>query len=466
MDKKTEKGISAYKKTIGNGSGEGENTASHPKRAKKEKGKRKKTRGNKGKRKKQNEPTGFIKTAGGTTAGEPAEGRTPKAAGSSPGGPGTSAAASPPGGAGAPSPGAAPGGGKSPAAGVNIPGGGRTSSPAIQPGSIGGSSVEKAAKFLLLLGKDQAATIMKHLGVEEIEQLSHEIARIKKIDTEEANKILAEFGIIKEKGASIQGGAEVAKEMLNNAFGPEKAENVLKKAVPFQGNKPFDFLNEYEFQQILMILKHEPSSVLGVVLPYLEPDKASKIVEALTPETRKETVKYMAVPKKVDNEVLNRMENVIKEKIRTQGKVITEEVSGKDALANILRHVDPSAEKEILESLAHIDPDLSEQIRELMFTPDTVLQMYDQDLQKLLRDYADEEIALILKGKSEEIQAKMLSSVSERRRELIEEEMSLMGHVKRSDADKATKDFLRYMQTLAEEGKIRIFRRGEKDEFV
>lgn len=461
MDKKTEKGISAYKKTIGDRSGNTENKTSKQKTGKNEKGKRKKSRGNKGRRKKQTEPTGFIKTAG-----EPADGRTPTAAGSSPGGPGTSAAGSRPGGAGAPSPGAAPGGSKSQAAGGNIPGGRRTSSPGIQPGSIGGTSVEKAAKFLLLLGKDQAATIMKHLGVEEIEQLSHEIARIKKIDTEEANKILAEFGIIKEKGASIQGGTEVAKEMLHNAFGPEKAENVLKKAVPFQGNKPFDFLNEYEFQQILMILKSEPSSVLGVVLPYLEPDKASKIIEALTPETRKETVKYMAVPKKVDNEVLNRMENVIKEKIRTQGKMITEEVSGKDALANILRHVDPSAEREILESLAHIDPDLSEQIRELMFTPDTVLQMYDQDLQKLLRDYADEEIALILKGKSEEIQTKMLSSVSERRRELIEEEMSLMGHVKRSDADKATKDFLRYMQTLAEEGKIRIFRGGEKDEFV
>ena len=289
---------------------------------------------------------------------------------------------------------------------------------------------------------------------------------LKKSTPKKPNKILAEFGIIKEKGASIQGGAEVAKEMLHHAFGPEKAENVLKKAVPFQGNKPFDFLNEYEFQQILMILKHEPSSVLGVVLPYLEPNKASKIIEALTPETRKETVKYMAVPKKVDNEVLNRMENVIKEKIRTQGKVVTEEVSGKDALANILRHVDPSAEKEILESLAAADPNLSEQIRELMFTPDTVLQMYDQDLQKLLRDYADEEIALILKGKSEDIKAKMLSSVSERRRELIEEEMSVMGHVKRADVEKTTKDFLRYMQTLAEEGKIRIFRSGEKDEYV
>ena len=62
---------------------------------------------------------------------------------------------------------------------------------------------------------------MKHLGVEEIEQLSHEIARIKKIDTEEANKILAEFGIIKEKRETIQGGTEVAKEMLDNTFGPE-----------------------------------------------------------------------------------------------------------------------------------------------------------------------------------------------------------------------------------------------------
>ena len=328
------------------------------------------------------------------------------------------------------------------------------------------TGIDRASKFLMLLGKNDAAKVMRHLGKEEIDAVAKKIAETGRIDSEEASIILNEFGLIKEKGQTFLGGPDVAKDMLVSAFGRERGEQFFKRVVPHGGNKPFSFLDDYEFQQILMILKKEPPEILGIVLNYLEPATSSKILEALTSEQQKEVVKTIAVKRKIDSEVLLRMENVIKNKILKQGKVVTEEVDGKSILADILKHVNAATEQEILSDLDVVDPDLSEEIREKLFGIEAVLDLYDKDLQEVLRDYSDNELAFMLKGKRSEFQDKILTNISERRRELIEGEMSYLGEVKKKDVEKATKDFLRYLQTQVEEGKIRVFDTGKDEEYV
>ena len=317
-----------------------------------------------------------------------------------------------------------------------------------------GLGANRAAKFLMLLGRDDASNILKHLSPVEIERLLQEIVNTGAIDREEANGILADFGLRVQRGRSYHGGAEKAREMLIAAYGEEQGEKYFRKFVPHAAAKPFSFLNDYEFQQILMILKREPPSVLGVVLSYLEPGKAARIIESLSPTIRKQVIMHLAAEKKIDFEVLQRMEEVIKEKIRTQGRVVTEEVDGKSALAGILKHMGMGAERSILENLEKSDPELYADIKDRLFGEETLLHLDDRGLQEVLRDYGDSEIALILKGKPEEIRQKLLANVSERRRVLIEDESLHLGTVKRSDVEKATKEFLKYLQEQVLEGKL------------
>lgn len=317
-----------------------------------------------------------------------------------------------------------------------------------------GPGANRAAKFLMLLGKEDASNILKHLSPVEVERLLQEIVNTGAIDREEAKGILADFGLRVNKGHSYHGGAEKAREMLIAAYGEAQGEKYFRKFVPHAAAKPFSFLNDYEFQQILMILKREPPSVLGVVLSYLEPGKSARIIESLPPSTRKQVIMHLAAEKKIDFEVLERMEEVIKEKIRTQGRVVTEEIDGKSALAGILKNMGMGAERSILENLEKSDPELYADIKDRLFGEDTLLHLDDRGLQEVLRDYGDSEIALILKGKPEEIRLKLLANVSERRRVIIEDESLQLGTVKRADVEKATKEFLKYLQDQVLEGKL------------
>ncbi len=91
-------------------------------------------------------------------------------------------------------------------------------------------------------------------------------------------------------------------------------------------------------------------------------------------------------------------------------------MDGKSALTEILRYMDPAREQAIL---AELEPNTANQIRKMLYTIDVVFQLPDKDLQKVMRDYADRELALVLKGAEEKTRQRLLSSVSERRRELI-----------------------------------------------
>ncbi len=324
-----------------------------------------------------------------------------------------------------------------------------------------GGGVRKAAKLLLLLGKDQAVKVVQHLSPDEIEDLSREIARIKRIERVEAVKLLDEFGVLAKTVREPRGGLETARELLVAAFGEERGTELLKRAVPIEGERPFAFMDDLEDQQIILLLKDEPPPVQSVILRFLDPRKASAVVSFLSPDVRKEVLLRMARMDRIDPLVFSKMEEVLKERLRTQGTIVTEQIDGATALADILKHMDLAAEERILKEMSDADAVLSEQVKEKLFTIDVIFSIDDTDLQDILRDYSDQEIAVLIKGKPDPVRERFLSCVSQRRRDFIVEESAHLGSMKRSEVDKITKDFLDYLWKMESEKRLVIHRENE-----
>lgn len=321
--------------------------------------------------------------------------------------------------------------------------------------------IEKAAKFLLLLGQEEAAKVIRHMKPDEIDRVSRAIAAIERIDTIEANEILTEFGwLVKTKGGSIEGGAEIAQSMLAAAFGDDKARELIRKAVP-EASRPFQFLNDFDPKELVSLMRNESSEVMSVLLPYLEPRLASAVIVNLPDVARTEVVRRIARLEKVDPEVLRRMEDGIREKIRRLGHSATEEVDGRSALANILRHVDTDLEESILGHLEEENRDLSDSIREKLFTLDDILRVPDREVQKRLRDLSEREIALLLKGKSAAFRDKLFQNVSQTRRIIIQEEYEILGAQRREDVERGTRDFLAWFKKRWEDGDLSL--EGDED---
>lgn len=321
----------------------------------------------------------------------------------------------------------------------------------------------KAAQFLVLLGKEDASKVLKHLSEEEVTGIMREIAQTRDIGGEEAHQVLEEFGyLMKTRDLVARGGIDAARSILLATFGEEKADAMLARIRERTIPHPFAFLMDLEFEQLLLVLKDESPQVLAMILPHLAPAVAAKVVGSLPRDSQVIVARRIAAIEKIDPEILRRAEETLREKIRLQGTIVTQEIDGKTALANILSHMDTSREEDLIGSLGREDLTLADEIRKRMFSIDVVLKIRDIELQGVLRDYADQELVLILKGVPPAVKEKLLANVSTRRRELILDEVDVRGPVRRSDVDKAIGEFLDYLRAEVESGAITVARADDE----
>ncbi len=324
-----------------------------------------------------------------------------------------------------------------------------------------GSGARKAAKLLLLLGKDRAAEVLRHLSSEEVEAVTAEIAKIKHIEKPEAEKLLEEFGDITKRVSGVRGGYQVAKGILEKGLGEEEAERILRKVRPTGEETPFAFLLDLDYQQTMMLLRKEPPHIVTLVLSYLPSDKASKVLEAFPPEFQVQVVKRMAGLGRISPEALTTVEGKLRERLRTQGKVITEEVDGQEVLAEILKHMPISDGRDILGTLEQRYGEIAEQVRERLYSIDIVKEVSGFDLQNVLREWDDRELAVILKGVETEIEGRLYENISSRRRESISYEREHLGEMRRSEVEEVIKELIDDLRRRVEAGEI-VLERDEK----
>jgi flagellar motor switch protein FliG len=324
------------------------------------------------------------------------------------------------------------------------------------------SKIRRVAKFLILIGGDEAAGILSKLDVEQVEAISREIATIRGIPGGEAAEIFGEFRSLLSSsfgtlGAS-SGGVEAARCLLYAAFGPEKGMAFLNRALPETKENPFSFLEDFTGQQIALLVKEEFPATVALILSRLPSKLSAEVLGTIEPGRKMEIVKRIARQGQTDAEVLEQVAAALREKARRLGSSITADnqinLDGRNALAAILKQSDYSFGDRILQELDEEDPELSLELKERLHTLEDIIKAEDRPLQEKFRSMSDQDIAMLLKGKNAEFTDKVLSNVSTQRRIEIREEIRIMGPVPRRDVDEATRAFLAWFRQCREEGRI------------
>ncbi|MDR1862794.1 MAG: flagellar motor switch protein FliG [Treponema sp.] len=320
------------------------------------------------------------------------------------------------------------------------------------------SKYQRAARFLVLVGSDEAARILSQLDAEQVEAISKEIAGIKGITAAEGEEVLEEFSSLLASpyvysGSSL-GGVEAARRLLYAAFGPEKGESVLKKAVPAAVENLFDFLRDFSGEQLALFFKDESPAAEALVLSRL-PSKLSASALANTSAERKlEIVKRIARMGQVSPEVLERAAAALREKARHFERAETSELDGMGALTAILKSSDLSFGDRLLEELEEKDPALGRTLKERFYTLEDIAGAADRPIQEKLRAMSDRDIAILLKGGPEKFTAKILSNLSSGREGQVREEMEIMGKIPKIETEAAAREFLGWFRLNREEGRI------------
>lgn len=327
------------------------------------------------------------------------------------------------------------------------------------------SIYRRVAKFLVIVGIDEAAKILPHLTEEQTEKIIPEIASIQKITPEESASILEEFESLVEK-AREEGGLETARNILTKAYGSEKAEDMLKKSVKYPDGKPFDYLSDANAERIKVLIDGESDAVKSLVLSQIEPKKAAKVINLMDVDDKKKIVLRLAKMKPVAPEVLAEIDRSLHEKLLTQNTENSQNMDGRGVLAQILKRMNPSAENSIINTLSEQDPELGEDLRKRLFTEEDVIGSDDRFIQNYLHDMEDRDIAVLIYGKNDAFREKILSNVSKNRRRVILDEESMINHLTKSDSEKMTSSFYSVLRRAWENGDLRVSGRDEGEVYV
>ena len=286
----------------------------------------------------------------------------------------------------------------------------------------------KAAILCVSLGSAVAAEIFKHLPDELIEKLTVEMARLPEVQPEYAERVHQEvLETAYARGYITQGGVRYAREVLEHAYGEGRATEILARLANVIESTPFEFLRQTPPDQIVAFLGGEHSQTVALVVANLPTTElAAKVMQLIPPENQADVALRIAlmgqtppdVVKEVASVMEERLENVIQQEYNAAG--------GVQSLAEILNNSDRPTERNILEHLAEENPELADEVRALLFVFEDLLKLDDRSVQLVLKEVDAKDLALALRGASDEVKERIMANMSQRGAEMLREEMEFM----------------------------------------
>ena len=331
-----------------------------------------------------------------------------------------------------------------------------------KPGSLNGA--DRAAVFLLGIGEQSAAEVLKHLGPKEVHKVGEAMAGLKNISGQQAEEVITSFSQAISDVSSLSGGKEdYIRNVFVEALGDDKAQSVINRVLLGRNSKGVETLRWMEPRSVANVIKNEHAQVIAIVLSYLDSDHAAEVLKYLPEQVAKGAVLRISRLDTIHPSALAELDEILEKQFAEGNATQPSAVGGLKATADILNHLGGDLEVTLLEALTAEDADVSDKIRDLMFVFENLLEVDDRGIQRLLREISSDVLVIALKGADEKVSDKILKNMSKRAGEMLMEDLESKGPVRLSEVEDAQKEILAVAARLAEEGEIVLGSRGGEE---
>jgi flagellar motor switch protein FliG len=329
------------------------------------------------------------------------------------------------------------------------------------------SGPQKAAVLLLTLGEDFTADIFRQLDDMEIKHLGRAMSGIQHVSPDVVQEVLGEFhdSMMGPTELRIKGDS-FFKSSVSRAISEDRVEGLLEDLHTDSGPRPFETMRTVDARVLANFIRNEHPQTVALILAHLDPSQAAEILSDFPEQLQTDVVFRIAELDTVPHQVVEEIEQVLRQEITALGSVGTQKLGGAQTVAEILNSVDQATENAILSKIEEDKMELANDIRKLMFVFDDLVNIDDRGIRAILKEVNNEELTMALKTASETMMTKVLANLSERAAEMIREDLEVMGPVRLADVEKAQQAILRVAKKLEAEGKIIIGKSGGEDVFV
>jgi flagellar motor switch protein FliG len=313
-------------------------------------------------------------------------------------------------------------------------------------------TTRSAAMLLLALGEGEAATVLKHLDAKVVQRLGTAMAQLKSASREEVTEVIGGFVQTMDGQADIKVGTdEYIRKVLTDALGSDKAAGIIDRIQVSRKSKGLDVLKWMEPRAIAELVKQEHPQVLAIIMSYLDPDLAARVMAELPAAVQVEVVLRVSQLDGVQPAALGKLDEMLEKQIAGKGGGSTSaSLGGPKSAASILNFL-PAA---IIEDLRKADEVTTTRLQELMFTFSDMGSIDEKGIQTILREVDSARLVIALKGADASLVDYFLKNMSSRAAEMLKDDMESRGPVKLSEVEAAQKEILAIARRLADAGTI------------
>jgi flagellar motor switch protein FliG len=332
------------------------------------------------------------------------------------------------------------------------------------------TGLEKAALIIMQMSQDRAAEVMRQFSEAEAEEIAAGIMRMRKVEASQADAAITEFHAKTQSGrAEARGGRDAAVTLLEASFGEERAAGLIDRVSSTVGGRSFEFLDSVEPILISRVLDGEMPETVALVLAHLRPEAASVVLTRFDTPTRVDIAQALATMGAASQPIIEVVAEALKVRVRSAStpSATAEVVGGVQPLVDIMQRSDIATEHELLEELDRRDPGLAEDVRSRLLSFEDLVKLEARDVQQVIRGIDAAQLAIALKGADEAIIALVRENMSERNRELVDDEISLLGKVRKQQVMEARAELIKAMRELEAQGSLMLVSAtGEDDDLV
>ncbi|WP_259650782.1 MULTISPECIES: flagellar motor switch protein FliG [unclassified Shewanella] len=317
-------------------------------------------------------------------------------------------------------------------------------------------NLDQAAMLLLSMGEKGAAQVMAHLDRNDVQHLSHKMARLSSITQQEADAVLGRFfkryqeqsGIARASRSYLQKtldlalGDRVAKGLIDGIYGDEI--KILVKRLEW-----------VDPQLLAREIANEHCQLQAVLLGLLPAENAALVLEGLPASGQDEVLVRIAQLGDLDREVVDELRQLVERCMLMAMEKSHTQISGVRQVADILNRFNGDREQ-LMEMLKLHDKQLANNVADNMFDFIILGRQKQETLQEIMATVPSDVLALALKGIDAELKTTLLTALPKRMSSAIETQVEAIGTVPLSQAIAARKEIMEIAKQMADEGEIEL----------
>lgn len=323
---------------------------------------------------------------------------------------------------------------------------------------------EKAAVLMLSLG-DEAASIWASLDEDEIKEVSALMSTLGKVTPAVVEQVVIAFIRDLSVSGAVIGDFDATYRLLSSFLPADKVEAVMEEIRGPAGRTMWDKLGNVNEAVLASYLKNEYPQTVAVVLSKIKTEHAARVLGELPDEFAIECIARMLRMEPVQRDILDKIEVTLRTEFMSN-LARTSKRDSHEMMAEIFNRFDRQTEQRFMSALEQRNRESADRIRQLMFVFEDLKKLDAAGFQTLIRVADKADMAMALKGSSDELRTKFMSSMSERAAKLLREEMASLGPVRLKDVDAAQARIVITAKDLAARGEIVIAEGGGDDEMI